>query len=138
MQYQHSLNFVDVIIFFAKNRHYSGINSTFTQSRSARAVLKRFLVLFSDFARKEVTINENVNFTDYAFEIRLPDCSKLAINWKNGNDVTICQHDVIEKTFWNFVVYFVKFSYYSKFHVNITTGYGVMTIFFKRDWPEIR
>ena len=130
MQYQHSLNFVDVSIFFAKYRHYSGINSTFTQSRSARAVLKRFLVLFSDFARKEVTINENVNFTDYAFEIRLPDCSKLAINWKNGNDVTIFWNGVIVKFYWQCFVSLVKLSYWFKFHINIMTGSGVMTILF--------
>ena len=32
----------------------------------------------------------------------------------------------------------VKFSYWSKFHCNIMTGSGVMTIFIYRDWPEIR
>ena len=31
------------------------------------------------FVREKVTINENVSFIDYASEIRLPDCSKLAI-----------------------------------------------------------
>ena len=31
----------------------------------------------------------------------------------------------------------VKFSSWSKFHVNVITGSGVMTIFFIRDWPEI-
>ena len=34
-------------------------------------------------------INENISFTDYPSEIRLPDCSKLALNTKNDNDVTI-------------------------------------------------
>ena len=32
---------------------------------------------------------------DYASEIRLPGCSKLAVNWKNDNDVTIFRNDVI-------------------------------------------
>ena len=32
-------------------------------------------------------------------------------------------------------IYFLKFSYWSKFHVNIITVSGVMTIFF--DWTEI-
>ena len=32
---------------------------------------------------------------DYASGIRLPDCSKLAINHKNDNDAIIFQHDVI-------------------------------------------
>ena len=32
--------------------------------------------------------------------------------------------------FWKFFVSLVKFSYWSKFHVNIITSSGVMTIFF--------
>ena len=59
----------------------------------------------------------------------LPDCSKLAITWKNDNDVTIFPHVVIVRFFWCYFVFLVKFSY-SKFHVNIITGSGVMTIFF--------
>ena len=27
------------------------------------------------------------------------DCSKLSVNWQNGNDVTISRHDVIVKDF---------------------------------------
>ena len=42
-----------------------------------------------------VTFNENISVTDYASRIRLPDCSKLAINQKNDNEVIICRHDVI-------------------------------------------
>ena len=71
---------------------------------------------------------------------RLPDCSKLALNWKDGNDVTICRHDVIFNLFWC-IVSLVRFSYWSKFHVNIITGSGVMTAFFYRGLtrnPEIR
>ena len=48
--------------------------------------------------------------------IRLLDCSKLAINWKNDNDVTIC---------WNGIIVI----YWSKFHVSIVTGSRCMTIF---------
>ena len=62
--------------------------------------------------------------------MRLPDCSKLAVNWKNCNDVTIFLHDVIVKVFWSFFVSLVKFIYWSKFLVNIITLSGVMTIFF--------
>ena len=39
--------------------------------------------------RQEATVYENLRFTDYASGIRLPDCSELAINLKNVNDVTI-------------------------------------------------
>ena len=62
--------------------------------------------------------------------IRLLDCCKLAINWKNDNDLTICQQDIIIKFFWHCFVWGVKFSYWSKFQVNIITGSGVMTIFY--------
>ena len=36
---------------------------------------------------------------DYASGIRLPDCSKLAINHKNDNDVTISPHNAIVNFF---------------------------------------
>ena len=62
--------------------------------------------------------------------IRPPDCSKLAKNPKNDNDVTIFRHDVIVNFFWGCFVSLVKFSYWSKFHVNIITGSGVTIISF--------
>ena len=57
----------------------------------------------------------NVSFTDYASGIRVPNCSKLAINRKNDNDIPICQHDAIVNFFWRCFVSFVKVSYWSKF-----------------------
>ena len=68
------------------------------------------------------------SFTDYTSVIRIP--SKLTINRKNDNDVTMCQYDVIVKLFWRCFVSLVKFSYWFKFHINIITGSGVMTISF--------
>ena len=65
---------------------------------------------------------------------------RLAVNWKNSNDITIFWHDVIVKTFWRCFVFLVKFSYWSKFHVNIITGSGVITISFYKGLtrnPEI-
>ena len=64
--------------------------------------------------------------------MRLLDCSKLAINRKNDNDVTISRHEVIVKFFWGCFVSLVKFSYWSKFHLIIITGFGVMSIYFYR------
>ena len=53
-----------------------------------------------------------MSFTDYASGISLPDCSKLAINWKNDNDVTICMSiSLLVMELWEFS--------------------------FIRDWPEI-
>ena len=40
--------------------------------------------------------------------------------------------------FWRCCVSFVKFTYWSKFHVNIVTGYGVLTIFVYKRLTEIR
>ena len=72
--------------------------------------------------------------------IRLPNCPKLAKNRKTGNDVTICWYDIIVIFFWCCFVFLVKFSYWSKFHVDIITGSGVRTIFFYKGLtrsPEI-
>ena len=62
--------------------------------------------------------------------IRPPDCSKLAKNPKNDNDVTISDMTSSSSFFCRCFVSLVNFSYWSKFHVNIITGSGIMTIFF--------
>ena len=70
-----------------------------------------------------------------------PDYSKLAINRKTYDDLTICWDDVTVKFFWRCFVCLVKFSYWSKFHVNIITGSGVMVIFFYKGLtrnPKVR
>ena len=57
----------------------------------------------------------------------------IASNWpylEKEQCATICRHDFILNIFWRCFVSRVKFSYWSKFHVNIITGYGVITIFF--------
>ena len=84
-----------------------------------------------------MTVNENIRFTHYASGIRLPDCSKLAINWKKNNDITIFWHDFI-----------VNFFDVALFHLSSSvTGPSFMSISslvlelwqftFIRDWPEI-
>ena len=72
--------------------------------------------------------------------IRFPDCSKSAINWKSDKDVPIFWHDVNVKFFGRCFVSLINFSYWSKFHVNMITGSGVITIFFYKGFtrnPEI-
>ena len=70
-----------------------------------------------------------------------PDCSELAINWKNNNGITDFRHGVIVNFFCvMFFVSLVKFCYWSKFHVSIITGSEVMIIFFNKGLtrnPEI-
>ena len=54
----------------------------------------------------------------------------------SSNFLTWCHHQI----FWRGFVSLVKFSYWSKFHVNIITGSGVTTIFFYKGLtrnPEI-
>ena len=51
---------------------------------------------------------------------------QIGYKWEN---VTICQHDIIVKFFGYFVT-LAKFSYWSKFPVNIIIVSRVMTIFF--------
>ena len=68
--------------------------------------------------------------TDSVSGIQPLERSKLTKNPKNNNDFTIFRHDVIVKFFWSFFVTLVKFRYWSRFHVNIITGSGIMTISF--------
>ena len=58
------------------------------------------------------------------------DYSKLAINWKNINDLIVSWPQVIVKMFCRCFDSLDKFSYWSTFHVNIINGSGFMTIFF--------
>ena len=62
--------------------------------------------------------------------IPLTDCSNLAINQKNDDDITTCQHEIIVNFFDDVFFSLLSFSYWSKFHDNITTGSGFMTTFF--------
>ena len=91
--------------------------------------VRDFLVLFSVFVRKNVTITEKITFADSVSGIRPPYCSKLAKNQKNDNDVTISRHDINVKFFWRCFVSLFNFRYWSKFHVNIINGSGIITIF---------
>ena len=72
--------------------------------------------------------------------IRPSDCSKLAKNPKNDIDITIFWQEVSVRFFWRCFVSLVKFNYWSKVHVNIITGSGIMKIFFYKGLtrnPEI-
>ena len=75
---------------------------------------------------------------DYASGIWLLNCSKLAIDWKNGNDVIIFWHDVIVKLFWRSVVLSSSLFTGPSF-MSISSLVLVLWQFsFIRDWPEIR
>ena len=86
--------------------------------------------MFPVFVRQKVIITENTTFEGSVSGTRSPDCSKLTRNPKNDNDVSISRQMSSSIFFWCCFVSFVKFSYWSKFHVNIITGSSIMAISF--------
>ena len=97
-QYLGPLNFADVSIFLQKISVFCPKKYLYSKQQCESCV-RDFLVLFSVFVRQKVTITENITFSDSVSEIRCPDCSKLAKNPKNDNNVTIFRHEVNLKFF---------------------------------------
>ena len=85
------LSFADRSIFCPKKYLYS--------KQQCENYVKGFLVLFPLFVRQKVTVAENITFADSVSGIRSLDCSKLAKNPENDNEVIICRHDVNVKFF---------------------------------------
>ena len=81
------LNFADVSIFLQKISVFGP--KKYFYSKQCESCVRDSLVLFSVFVRQNVTITENITFADSVSGIRPPDCSKLAKNPKNDNDVII-------------------------------------------------
>ena len=123
------VNFADVSIFQQKNSVFCPKKYLYSKQQCESCV-RDFLVLFSVFVRQKVTVTENITSADSVSGIRPPDGSKLAKNPKNDDNVTIFRHDVILKFFLCCFVSLFNLSYWSKFHVNIITGSGIITIFF--------
>ena len=102
-------------------------------------MLKIFIVLFSFFLRQKVTINGKVTFADSVFRIRL----RTAPNWPKIQKMTMTSQFsgmTSSLIFWRCFISLVKFSYWSKFHISIITGSGIMTILFYKGLtkkPEI-
>ena len=67
--------------------------------------------------------------------MRLLDCSKLAINWKNDIDLTISRHGVIVNLSSRCCIHLIKFICCSKFHVNTINRSGVMIVFLYTEIP---
>ena len=64
--------------------------------------------------------------------IRPRDCSKLAINqqkWQWRHNLPTWPWGDLP-IFWHLFVSLLKFSHWSKFHINIITAFGVMTNYF--------
>ena len=74
---------------------------------------------------------------DHASGVRLPDCSKLAKNWKNYNDVTIFWHGVIANIF-DVILFLLSRLVTDPSFMSISSFVLELWQFtFIRDWPEI-
>ena len=112
--------------------------STFTQQ--CESCVTEFLIIFTVFVRQKVTITKNITFADPMSRIRHSDCSKLAKNLKNDNDATIFRHYGNVNFFRRRFFSVVKFSSWSRFHVNIITASEIMAVLFYKGLtrnPEI-
>ena len=83
--------------------------------------------------KQNFSVNENVSIIDLVSGIKIPDCSKLAKNGKNGDEVIICRNEVTVKFFWSCRNSFVEFRHWLKFHVNIMTVLGLRQFLFIRN-----
>ena len=80
-----------------------------------------------------------MSITNHAFGIWPLDCPKLAINWKNNNDVTICCNYAIVKLFFNVSVFLLSILVTDPKFMSISLLVLVLWQFlFIRDWPEIQ
>ena len=112
-----SLNFADVSIFLQKISVFCPKKYLYSKQQCDSCV-RDFLVLFSVFVTEKVTITENRTFGDAVSGIRPLDCSKLATNPKNDNDVTIFRHDV-NVNFFDVVLFLLS---------RLVTGPSLMSI----------
>ena len=87
------LNLAYVSIILQKNNVFCPKKYLYSKQQCDSCV-RDFLVLFSAFVKQNVTVTKNITFADSVSGIQPPDCSKLAKNRENDNDVTIFRHDV--------------------------------------------
>ena len=91
--------------------------------------------MFSVFIREKVTITENIAFSKLF--VHNPASGLLQIDqkskkWQWRHNFPTWRHCQMFLTLFCFSC-FSFFSYWSKFHVNIITGSGIMTIFFYKE-----
>ena len=102
------LNFFDVSIFLQEISVFYPKKYLYSKQQ-CESCDRYFLGLFSLFVRQKVTITENINFADSVSGIRPRDCSKLAKNRKNDNDVTYFRDDVNVTFFGRFFCFSCQF-----------------------------
>ena len=82
-----TLSYPENIIFLIslhtiKGVTYSKWKLTPSKTKHLSMSLLAYKEVFSLFHLIAVALNKNINSTDYASGIRLPDCSKLVVNWE--------------------------------------------------------
>ena len=71
--------------------------------------------------------------------MRLPDCSKLAVNWKNGTNVKISDMTSYSSFFFDVVLFLLSSLVIGLRFISISSLVLELWQFsFIRDWPEIR
>ena len=84
-----------ISFFFAKNHRFLAKIVPLLKAIVWELCLRFFSFVFS-FCKIKACYSWKYKFyADYASRICVLNCSKLVINWKNGNDVTIFQNDAI-------------------------------------------
>ena len=120
-----TLNFADVSIFFCKKSTFFVQKSTFTQSNIVWELCQRFFSSDFSICKKKGFYYWKRNFCRLC--VWNPASGMLQIGQKSKK-----WHDVKVKLFWRCFFSLVKFSYWSKFHISINNGVGIMAIFFDK------
>ena len=122
-----------MLAFFAKTQRFLAKIVPLLKAIVWKLCLRLFSSIFI-FSKIKCFYKWKHKFYNYASGIRFPDWSKI------GKITVMSQFLDIFKLFWRCFVCLVNFSYWSKFHVNIITASGVMTIFYYKGLtrnPEI-
>ena len=78
-----------------------------------------------------------MSFADHASGIRLLECSKLAVIWKTGDDVTVFRHGVIVNLF-DVALFFLDMSNIDLSFMSISSlALELWQFPYISDWPKI-
>ena len=125
-----------MLAFFCKKSAFFDKNSTFTQAIVWELCSRFFSSIFS-FCKIKGYYYWKCKF--YRLCIQNLSSGLLQIGHKSekchGRHNFLTWHH--RQFFWRCFVSLLKFSYWSKFHINSTTGSEVMTIFLWKGLPEI-
>ena len=116
-QYQGPLNFANSAIFLQKiSIYFAKIVPLLKYSKQqCESCVRYFLILFLIPVKQKDIFKENISFTDCASSIRLPDCSRLVINYKKSNTSQFADMNS-SSIFLTLLCFFFQVQYWFKFH----------------------